>query len=78
MADTQLKLKRCLSCRWWTGDRDTSDIQYHTESERRGDCERIVASPALRDETAARLYPVNSGAVLSTRFDFSCSQWEKL
>ena len=66
---------RCETCRWWAGGKNPGEEMF--EHKKRGSCERIVASAAMRDDTAARIYPVDSGAVLSTRYDFSCAQWEK-
>lgn len=67
---------RCINCRWWNGDHEYAPTSVF-ENKRHGGCERIVASPALRDDTAARLLPVGTSAWVSTRFDFSCASWEK-
>jgi hypothetical protein len=67
---------RCLNCRWWTGDARYAPTA-HIDKERSGNCERITASAALRSDTAARLYPVGVNAWLTTRFDFSCGNWER-
>lgn len=66
----------CINCRWWNGRKDWAQ-EAMFEKDRHGKCERHHASAALRDDSAARLYPVGTCAWLDTRFDFSCAQWEK-
>ena len=36
----------------------------------------IHPAAAVPNDWPARLYPVGSNALLSTRFDFSCISWE--
>lgn len=67
---------RCLNCRWWTGDR-TYAAEAFDERHRRGKCEHVHSSPALREDRPVRLYPVGVNAWMDTRFDFSCRDWEK-
>lgn len=67
---------RCVNCRWWNGDRLLAPESV-IERNRHGGCERIHSSPAMREDTAARLYPSGGNASLHTRFDFQCLLWEK-
>lgn len=66
---------RCINCRWWNGDTKYAAIS-HNERTRHGKCQRIIASPALADDTPARLLPLAVGPWLDTRFDFFCVLWE--
>lgn len=67
---------QCQNCRWWNGDAEQARNSY-SEVLKHGKCEHIISSHALRDDWPVRLYPVGVNAWVSTRFDFSCRDWER-
>lgn len=67
---------QCLTCRWWNGDKSYASESF-TESDKHGNCSHIVSSSALSEGWPVRLYPIGTTAYVSTRYDFSCRDWEK-
>jgi hypothetical protein len=61
----------CKTCRWWN---TKGEYVWDTKPDATYECERITSGYAGR--RSARLYPVSSGAWLSTRPDFSCAMHE--
>lgn len=66
---------QCHACRWWTGRQDAPQL-FH-EDGKHGNCLHITSAAGQPEGSPVRIYPVSANAWLSTRYDFSCRDWEK-
>lgn len=73
--DRRLTQPRCLTCRWWNGDRKYA-VTTSDEKRKHGKCHHIIASPALPDDYPVRLFPDNTTGWVDTKYDFGCKGWE--
>lgn len=64
--------ERCLTCRWWTGDRRRVAEPGAPRKYQYGRCVSITSSPAQFEDFAARILPVSAPAWLETHSSFGC------